>query len=72
MTSWQRPAAITTKNRESRRLAKKLGLKLDELLWGFSTGHLEAPQRRTTETTRRKIRKLLAEAKKEMKESAPK
>ena len=72
MTSWQRPAAITTKNRGSRRLAKKLGLKLDELLWGFSTGYLASTQRRMTETTRRKIRKLLAEAKKEMKESAAK
>ena len=68
MTSWQRPAAVTTENRESRRLAKKLGLKLDELLWGFSTGHLEHNQRRVRNSVRKKIRELLAAVKKDIAE----
>jgi hypothetical protein len=64
--TWQRPAAITTRNRESRRLARKLGLKLDELLWGFSTGHLEHSQRRVREGVRQKIRELLEATKKDL------
>lgn len=66
MKGFSESAAVVTKNRASRRLAAKLGMKLDELLIGFSTGFLVSGQRRVSEEVRKQIRWRLKNAKEEI------
>lgn len=68
--TWNAASIVLSKNRQSRRLARKLGLKADELMLAFSTGLVQSAQRRISAELRDELRGRLAEAKKIIAEAA--